>query len=153
MDRNTIGVKYGNKKLMNTKIPITKKYKHVRPTFKAGPTINDIEVLSDKIISKKKGELFKRIKCSTLNKLLNQQPQDPESIYGLVGSNKEESKEEIKDTQSEYSISQQSGVSAITVATQDLGLNSETTFLLLDLRDPDEFVLAHIIECMKINSS
>ena len=70
----------------------------------------------------------------------------------MVDETKEESKEEIKDDKSEYSvqtgISQQSGISAITVATQDLGLNSETTFLLLDLRDPDEYVLSHIKEAL-----
>jgi len=70
----------------------------------------------------------------------------------LVDETKEESKEEIKDDKSEFSvqtgISQQSRLSAITVATQDLGLNSETTFLLLDLREPDEFVLSHIKEAL-----
>jgi centrosomal protein CEP41 len=81
----------------------------------------------DQIVAKKKSELFKRIKCSTLNKLINEQPSQPESIYGLVDENKEDIKEDIKDEASEYSvqtgISQQTGISAITVATQDLGLN------------------------------
>jgi len=46
MDRDTIGAKFGNKKLMNTKVPIAKKYKHAKSTFKTGSTINDVEVLS-----------------------------------------------------------------------------------------------------------
>ena len=72
-----------------------------------------------------------------------------QKAYHLVDDTKEESNEEIKDDKSEYSIqtgiSQQSGISAITVATQDLGLNSETTCLLLD---PDEYVLSHIKEAL-----
>jgi hypothetical protein len=47
-----------------------------------------------------------------------------------VDENKEDTKEDFKDEASEYSvqtgISQQTGISAITVATQDLGLNVST---------------------------
>ena len=46
MDSNTIGGKYGNKKLMNTKVPLAKKYAHIKPTFKTGKTVKDVEILS-----------------------------------------------------------------------------------------------------------
>ena len=46
---NSIGAKYGNKKLMNTKVPKTKKYAHIKPSFKTGNTVNDVEILSNQI--------------------------------------------------------------------------------------------------------
>ena len=55
--------------------------------------------------------------------------------------------EEAKDTESVYSV--RTGVSqgtAVTYATDMLGITANTTFLLLDLRDPDEYNLWHIKE-------
>lgn len=55
--------------------------------------------------------------------------------------------EENKDTESVTSA--RTGVSvgtAITYATDMLGITANTTFLLLDLRDPEEYALWHIKE-------
>lgn len=38
------------------------------------------------------------------------------------------------------------GVSAVTYATEALGINQNTKFLLLDLRDPEEYALYRIKE-------
>ena len=57
--------------------------------------------------------------------------------------------EESKDTESVYSI--RTGVtqaSAVTYATDMLGITANTTFLLLDLRDPDEYDLWRIKEAI-----
>lgn len=57
--------------------------------------------------------------------------------------------EEQKDTESVYSI--RTGVSvgtAVTYATDMLGITANTTFLLLDLRDADEYELWHIKEAI-----
>ena len=57
--------------------------------------------------------------------------------------------EESKDTESIYSY--RTGVSqasAITYATDMLGLTANTTFLLLDLRDPDEYDMWRIKEAI-----
>ena len=53
------------------------------------------------------------------------------------------------DTESVYSM--RSGVSvgtAVTYATDMLGITANTTFLLLDLRDPDEYTTWHIKEAI-----
>ena len=57
--------------------------------------------------------------------------------------------EESKDTESVYSY--RTGVtqaSAVTYATDMLGITANTTFLLLDLRDPDEYDLWRIKEAI-----
>ena len=66
------------------KKPITNsKYKSVAKVIDSGKTINDAQVLSDQFISKKKNELFKRIKATTLIKLLEEN-NNTESIYKLA---------------------------------------------------------------------
>ena len=45
-------------------------------------------------------------------------------------------------------MSQQTTVSAVTYATEALGLNDSTTFLLLDLRDPEEYDFWRIKEAI-----
>ena len=55
--------------------------------------------------------------------------------------------EESKDTESVTSM--RTGVSqatAVTYATDMLGITANTTFLLLDLREPDEYAMWHIKE-------
>jgi len=61
---------------MEKKVPRNPKYSHIKSTLKTGKTIKDAEVLSDKLIAKKRSEPFKRIKPSTLAKLLNVQYQE-----------------------------------------------------------------------------
>ena len=41
-----------------------------------------------------------------------------------------------------------SQVSIVTVATEQLGLTSDSEFLLLDLREPEDFALFHIKESL-----
>ena len=57
--------------------------------------------------------------------------------------------EESKDTESVYSV--RTGVSqatAVTYATDMLGITANTTFLLLDLREPEEYANWHIKEAI-----
>lgn len=70
--------------------------------------------------AKKKNELFRRIKPSTLWKLLNQEEKS-ESIYNW---NKPE----------EDAMSQASGLTSITIKTEQLPTGVETDFLLIDFR-------------------
>jgi carboxylesterase type B len=66
------------------KKPITSsKYKDVSKQVNTGKTIKDVPVLSDQFISKRKGELFKRIKPSTIVKLIEEN-HNTESIYNLA---------------------------------------------------------------------
>ena len=68
----------------------------------------------------------------------------PQAIMGRVGA---AAAEESKDTESTTSM--RTGVSqatAVTYATDMLGITANTTFLLLDLREPEEYANWHIKE-------
>jgi centrosomal protein CEP41 len=53
------------------------------------------------------------------------------------------------DTKSQIShLSSVSGISAVTYATEALGITDQTSFLLLDLRDPDEYDFWRIKESL-----
>ena len=52
--------------------------------------MKDVEVISDQLVAKRKGENFARIKCSTLAKFL-EEVNNEESVGGLLEmANKEE---------------------------------------------------------------
>ena len=51
-----------------------------------GKSAKDVSVISDQLVAKRKSEKYKRIKCSTLAKLLSEM-QYEESIYNLNGDN------------------------------------------------------------------
>ena len=112
-------------------------------------------------MAKRKSEKFKRIKRSTLARYLTEVTVQ-ESIYNI---NKEDEQHpmapqsevptlpptdrEPGDTESVYSA--QTGVtqfSGITYATDALGITQDTMFLLLDLRDPEDYALWHIKESL-----
>jgi hypothetical protein len=57
---------------MNKKVTSSKKYANVKSTVNTGKTAKDIETISDKLVVKRRFENFKRIKCSTLHKLLTE---------------------------------------------------------------------------------
>lgn len=56
--------------MLEKKLPKNPKYAHIKATVKTGKTIKDVEVKSDGFIAKRKNEPFRRIKASTLSKLL-----------------------------------------------------------------------------------
>lgn len=84
--------------------------------------------------SKKKGELFRRIKPSTLWKLVTQE-EKTESIYNW-------------DKPDEDARSQVSGFTSVTIKTEQLPVGIETDFLLIDLREPEDYDKFHIKEAL-----
>ena len=123
------------------------------------------------MVAKRKGEKYKRIKCSTLAKLMNE-TQYEESIYNLNGENQsqtgdmdlsgpggkypesvggllEKGSHQFNDAKSQHSqMSSITQVSAVTYATDALGITDQTSFLLLDLRDPEEYEFWRIREAI-----
>ena len=106
------------------------------------------------MVAKRKGENFSRIKCSTLAKFLDEVTNE-ESIHGLMeSSNREEStvepnKEnwEVKSSAgSVMSIGAESNASHITCTTEMLGITADTKFILLDLREEEDYKKFHIRE-------
>ena len=58
-------------------------------------------------------------------------------------------KEEVKDTESVYSMkSGMTNVSAVTYATEMLGITANTSFLLVDLRETEDYNLWRIKEAI-----
>ena len=142
-----IGDKYGKKGYLNKKVKSNGKYEHVKSKLKSGKTVKDIEVISDQLVAKRKFENFKRIKGSTLEKLLNEQSAlTAESIYDLGGENPDE-ETKLPDAESVYSMATNaSQLSAVTYTTEQLGITSDTKFILLDLRDEEAHEDYHIKE-------
>ncbi|CAD8130466.1 unnamed protein product [Paramecium sonneborni] len=122
--------------------PLDKKYQKT----------NNMIMLNKHQIQDQLSELFKRIKCSTVFNFISENTEQ-ETIYKLADQQQQEQDQfQQFDTQSQYSqktrFTEVSQVSAITYATEQLGITDQSEFLLLDLRDPDEFELYHIKEAI-----
>jgi len=114
-----------------TKKPILNpKFKDVKPMVNSGKTINDVEIMSDQFLSKRKTELFRRLKASTMIKLLSEN-KNKESIYNLANEYEDDipndniSVTARQESQSVYSyktdVTAKSSVTAVTYATEMLG--------------------------------
>lgn len=116
---------------MTKKPVLNPKFKDVKPVVNTGKTINDVEIMSDHYLSKRKGELFKRLKGTTIIKLLSEN-NNKESIYNLANEHEEADypNENVSVTarpeeQSVYSyktdVTAKTSVTAVTFATEMLG--------------------------------
>ncbi len=139
-DKRSIGEKFGFKD--NTK-PKSTKYDNIKPTVNTGKTIKNVILESDKLISKKKSELFKRVNAKAIHKLLNENNLH-ESIYNLsVNDNKIDNN--IKDK------TETASVITVTSSTQILGdLSKITKFCIIDLRDTEEYDDYHIKDSLNM---
>lgn len=139
-DRRGMGEIYGNKNAITKKVPTNPKYAHVKSVVSTGSTAKNIQIISDNLVAKRKGENFGRIKGSTLAKLLTEVQHAPESIFGLIEN------DENKENQDTVSVAPSDSASCVTYTTQMLGINENTKFILLDLRDTDDHKKFHIKE-------
>ena len=156
-DKRTIAQKYGEKNVPEKKLKENPKYKQIKNIVDTGSTIKSNQFMSDQLISKRKSEMFKRLKGSTIIKLLKTaQENQTESIYNL-GNGVEEPKPPIGEEQKDDNksvISQQTAksnitnVTAVTYATEMLGNLSEIDFLILDLREACDYERIHIKEAI-----
>ena len=98
---------------------------------------------------KRKDEKFKRIKGSTLAKLLSQQTYSSESIYALAEGEEMKMPDTADGAESMHTVNtMMTGASAVTYNTEQLGITQETTFLLLDMREESEYDDYHIKESL-----
>ena len=81
-DKRGISDKFGNKDLLTKKIPKNSKFDDIKPAVNTGKTIKNVVCESDQLISKKKSELFKRVKGGAIVKLMSEVTLT-ESIYNL----------------------------------------------------------------------
>lgn len=107
--------------MMSKKPPTNNKFKDVKKTIDTGKTINDVQILSDKLVSKRKSELFKRINPSTVVKLLDECT-NTESIYNLADESNAECPNETASVFSNRTdLTNKTTITAITYATEMLG--------------------------------
>ena len=149
-DKRTIAEKFGNKEMYDRKLKASEKYKKVSKVINTGSTIKDVKYASDNLISKRKSELFKRLKGHTIIKLLKAQQQNQtESIYNVGAEDQnmlnDENKSNITDVTHKTGVT---NVTAVTYATDMLGNLAEIDFLLLDLREETEYARYHIRESL-----
>jgi len=98
----------------------------VKSVIDHGKTMKDVQLLSDNLVAKRKGENFGRIKSTTLAKLLNETTND-ESVFGLMKQSQEaEDKENNCDAQSTTgSVASMASVSSsVTCTTEMLGITT-----------------------------
>ena len=111
------------------KIPVNPKYASIQSGIDTGATAKKAApVLSDQQVSKRRNELFRRIrpaKCFDIIKSI-EEGEEVESVYDLV-----------PQTVS-TSSSPDDAVSVVSVvASTSMGLSTARDFLLVDLRSPD----------------
>lgn len=127
---------------IDKKIPVNPKYACVQSVIDTGTSVRkDARVLSDQQVSKRRGELFKRVRNSRLALMLEtvQSNETVESVYDLG-----------KESSIETNISDQESVLKPSPSVRSLGLRSIVTsdstgisdsrdFLLVDLRTEEEY--------------
>jgi centrosomal protein CEP41 len=130
---------------LDRRVPKNPKYESISPTINSGKTIKQVEILSNQSVARRKGELFRRIKCSTLAKLIEESG-TKESVYNIKPP-----QEEVKETYENKSVTNSiaySDFSVVTVNTEALGLTENSEFVLLDVREEDEYEKYHIKEAI-----
>ena len=154
-DKRTIAQKFGDKGNQDKKLKENPKYKQISKVVDTGATIKNNQFMSDQLISKRKSELFKRVKGSTIIKLIKSaKEKQTESIYNLGNGdpnmnpqNTEEQKEDNKSVASQQTNkSNITNVTAVTYATEMLGNLSEIDYIILDLREECEYERVHLVE-------
>ena len=140
-DKRTIAQKYGNQELMKNKLKPNPKYKNIGNVIDTGKTIKNTTSVSDKLVSKRISELFKRIKHSTLVKLLHSSENEGENIYNLGNENNDN-----KSTKSNKS--NLTNYSELSNRTNMLGDLNEIDFIILDLREENDYNHVHIINAL-----
>ena len=130
--------------LLDKKPPKNEKFQDIKKTIDTGKTIKDVQILSDSFVTKRRSELFKRIKGSTIVKLIDEN-HISESIYNLAEEDKEESiyglstnnkvsgleNESVKSYRTEKTeMTMRTNVTAVTYATDMLG---DIVIILLNL--------------------
>jgi centrosomal protein CEP41 len=153
-DKRTIAQKFGDKGIQDKKLKENQNYKHITKVVDTGNTINKKQFMSDQLISKRKNELFKRLKGSTIIKLIKAaQANQTESIYNLGNDPNMQITNENKDDDKsiashQTSKSNMTNVTAVTYATEMLGNLSEIDYLILDLREECDYERIHIKDAL-----
>jgi centrosomal protein CEP41 len=127
-DKRTIAERFGIKQKYILKE--NPRYKYIGPTIDTGAIKKESDFKSKSLISKRKGELFKRINCHMLYNILK------ERIEKNLNSQSNRSGENIEKNILNFDLDNYEFYNII----------QKIDFLMLDLREPKEFYNYHIIE-------
>eukprot|EP00741_Cyanophora_paradoxa_P011180 tig00020554_g10800.t1 len=116
------------------RIPKNPKYEGVRAKVDSGMTIDKLREQESSANKSRKDEIFKRIKVSTLGSLIDAETEE-ESVYSLVDTEGGPSSTTKTSTHDATSTGQSSG-------------QYNKKYLLLDVRDKDEYDKCHIRTAM-----
>jgi centrosomal protein CEP41 len=136
---------------MSKKIKVNSKYANVKSQINHGKTTKDVDILSDNLVAKRKGENYGRVKCSTLARFLTEFS-TTESVFDLMKSNTNGGDDfDAHNKENSDAVSQTGSVvsncdSVVTCTTEMLGITADTKFVLLDLRDEEEYKQWHLKE-------
>ena len=154
-DKRTIAQKYGDKSAQEKKLKENPKYKQISKVIDTGNTIKSNQFMSDQLIAKRKNEMFKRVKGSTIIKLIKAaEAKQTESIYNLGNGDEIKNQTEDQKDDNQSVTSQQTAksnitnVTAVTYATEMLGNLSEIDFVILDLREECDYERIHLKEAI-----
>ena len=154
-DKRTIAQKYGDKSAQEKKLKENPKYKQISKVIDTGNTIKSNQFMSDQLIAKRKNEMFKRVKGSTIIKLIKTaEANQTESIYNLGNGEQIRNQTEDQKDDNQSVTSQQTAksnitnVTAVTYATEMLGNLSEIDFVILDLREECDYERIHLKEAI-----
>ena len=137
--------------LMGKKIKANSKYANIKSVISHGKTTKDVDILSDNLVAKRKGENYGRVKCSTLAKFLTEFSTS-ETVFDLMRNNTNGGDDfDAHNKENSDSVSQTGSVvscadSVVTCTTEMLGITAETKFVLLDLREEEEYKKWHLKE-------
>jgi len=131
---------------LDKRVPESKKYAHVGSNINTGSSAKNVSVVSSGAAAKKRNEVFKRIRCSTLARLLEEREVN-ETVYAL-GSVAEEgdgvSVSSVKASKAPGTVAPtimttatcaSTPGSVISVCDSDLTIDQSRDLVLLDLRD------------------
>lgn len=140
----------GDSDILNKKVPESKKYTHVASSIDTGASAKKVTVISAAELAKRRAEIFKRIRPSTLVRMLGEREVN-ESIYAMgtpsvAGDGnsvasvvaKANPKASHLPPASIASVTSVAG-SILSVCESDVTIAEARDLILIDLREPDEF--------------
>ena len=105
------------------------------------------------MVAKRRSEVFSRIQGRGIVELLKIDS-NTESIYNMGGDDNSAFPTEMNDNRSQFtSVTNQTGVSiktSKTMKTQYFEISPNTDFIILDLREPEDYAAYHIKEGTKM---
>lgn len=158
MDKRPIGYKAGKTYILDKKVKANKKFGHIKSGLNTGKTRRDVEILSDKMVAKRRSEVFSRIGRQALTTLLEYET-NTESVYNLGGDTAYgpgvpgfpqgmAGGDSLSNFTGGTNVTSTTIKTSKTMKTQYLELNENTEFILLDFREPADYRKYHIREAI-----